>query len=228
VSKVFVDLGAHFGETLGVVMEDRWGFDRIYCFEPAPQCWPKLDALADERVSVFRYGLWSSNDHATLFDPGRIGASLFDQKSKEGTSVDVELRDAAEWFAEHLDASDEVVMKVNCEGAECEILNHLCASGELRKVDEMVVHFDVRKVPGQGHREAETKRLLDEAGVPYRTAESIFFGGNIPEKTTNWLSWYHARGVSRLRYSLVRRIEYVFRVPAYRLRERLRARPGRA
>jgi hypothetical protein len=145
---------------------------------------------------------------------------MFEGKALTGTAVDAEFRDAAVWFREHLSSDDEVVVKVNCEGAECDLLDHLVASGELAKVDELVVHFDVRKVPGQEHREAETRARLDAARIPYRPAESIFFGRNTQEKTANWLGWYHASRFGRLRYSVLRRAEFAVRVSLWRLRQR--------
>ena len=220
MAKVLLDIGAHSGETLEVAMAPRWAFDRIHCIEPAPQCWARLEELADERVQIHRFGLWSSDATLELHDPGMVGASLFESKRRSGTSVEVELRDAADWFEQHVSGEDEVVVKLNCEGAECDILDRLLAAGELSKVDEMVVHFDVRKVPGQAHREAATRAALDAAEVPYRPAESIFFGRNVTEKTENWLAWYEASGVARWRHSVLRRAEFAARTRLYRVRHR--------
>jgi FkbM family methyltransferase len=221
MAKIMLDVGAHVGETLGVAMDPRWGFDHIYSFEPAPQCWPVLDEMADDRVDVLRFGLWNCDTTLVLHDPGMVGASLFESKRRSGTTAEVELKDAAVWFRDNIAESDEVVMKVNCEGAECDLLDHLLQSGEMRKVDALVVHFDVRKVPGQAHREVETRQRLEAASVPYQAAEDIFFGGNIPEKTANWLSWYHSSGAARLKYSHLRRAEYAVRVPLYNARKRV-------
>ena len=32
--KIFLDIGSHYGETLSVIQQSKYGFDRIYCFEP--------------------------------------------------------------------------------------------------------------------------------------------------------------------------------------------------
>lgn len=220
MAKVMIDVGAHLGETLSVAMDPRWSFDRIYCFEPAPQCWPALHELADARVEVLPFGLWSEDASLTLYDPGSIGASVHRSKPSHGDEVEINVVDAAGWFAQNVSADDEVVMKLNCEGAECEVLDRLLDTGELSKVDELVVHFDVRKVPGQEHREAATRRRLDHAGVNYQPAEALFFGRNTQEKTRNWLSWYHASGVAKLRYSVLRRVEFALRRQVYGLRHR--------
>ena len=221
--KLFLDVGAHVGETLAVAQDPRWAFDRIFCFEPAPQCWQRLEDLADGRTQVLRFGLWTSRVNCDLHDPGLIGASIFESKSVSGLKSEVELWDAAEWFRTNVSWNDEVVMKVNCEGAECAVLDHLAESGELSKVDELVVHFDVRKVPELANREAATRVNLAKAGVPYHAAEEILFGRNITEKTRNWLDWYHSSTLRRKRHVILRRAEFGFRTTLYNYRSRYRS-----
>ncbi len=225
--KALLDIGAHTGETLRVALEPQWGFDRIYCFEPAPECWEALESLADSRVELLRFGLWSCDDRRELFGSGGVGASLYETKEGGPGSV-VDLRDAAQWFADNLRDGDTVIAKLNCEGAEVEILSRLLDRGELDRLDELLVHFDVRKVPGMQDREQMIRRRLDAAGTPYRPAESIFFGRNVEEKTRNWLGWYHAGRLGRLRFAVVRRAEFAIRSRVYRARRRPRGagRPG--
>jgi FkbM family methyltransferase len=228
MSRVFLDIGAHVGETLEVVKEPRWGFDRIYCFEPAPQCWDRLEALVDDRVRLFRFGLWSCDTSMPLHEPGEIGASVFGSKSSGAPADTVALRDVSVWFAEHLSDEDHVVAKINCEGAEIEIISRLLDTGQIRELDELLVHFDIRKVPGQEHREAEIRGRLDGSSVPYRAAESIFFGRNVQEKTRNWLSWYQAGPAKRPWYSVVRRVSYSARCGVAAVRGRPSTYPRRS
>jgi len=37
MKKVFLDIGAHLGETLSEIRKEQYGFDRIVCFEPSPR-----------------------------------------------------------------------------------------------------------------------------------------------------------------------------------------------
>lgn len=218
--KLFLDIGAHIGETLTVAQDPRWAFDRIFCFEPAPQCWEHLESIADDRTEILRFGLWNADTCRTLHDPGLIGASIFANKADSSDTIDVELRDAAKWFHANISVDDEVVMKVNCEGAECDVLDHLLESGELAKVDELVVHFDVRKVPGLEERELLTRAGLAAQAVPYHAAEDVFFGRNVTEKTRNWLDWYHSSRLGRIRHTVGRRTEFALRTRLYNYRHR--------
>lgn len=220
MAKVLLDVGAHVGETLEVALDSRWGFDTIHCFEPAPQCWPALTDLADHRTVIHRFGLWDRDSRIPLFDAGAIGASIFHEKAAGTEPTFVDVKDVGRWLAENLVDGDQVVMKLNCEGAECDVIERMHASGQLHRIDELLVHFDVRKIPGQAHRESEARELLNAAGVTYVPAENIMFGRNTQEKTRNWLAHHHARGIRRHYYSVGKRVEFAIRTRVYEWRKR--------
>lgn len=221
--KVFLDIGAHDGETLKVVADPKWGFERIYSFEPAPDCWPRLDALATPETQVCRFGLWDKDAIVPLFNPGYIGASVsVDKDVAVGTnSVDCEFRDAAEWFKENLSPDDEVWAKVNVEGAEAELVQRLAETGTLALIDHLLIHFDVRKVPSKAHLEPAIRGQLDAAGVDYAPAHEIQFGG-VYRGTRNWLMWAESKSPLRtLRYKTWRKISHTARSRLYPLKKAL-------
>lgn len=222
--RVFLDVGAHLGETLEEAVKPRWRFDRIWCFEPAAVCLPALARHADGRVKVVPAGLGARDETVTLHDPGSIGASVHAAKATTGAVAPARILDGAAWMAEHVAAGDTVWMKVNCEGAECDLLDHLVATGEAAKIDHLLVHFDVEKIPGLAHRAAETRRLLDQAGVRWIEAGAILSGRSHARKTANWLAWTEAGRWGRLRHRHLARWEYRARQVLYPLKVRLRSR----
>jgi FkbM family methyltransferase len=226
--KVFVDVGAHVGETLVIAQEPRWGFDQIHCFEPAPSCWAPLEAAADERTTIHRFGLWHSDARLVLHDAGTIAGNVFGETTATTSTVEIDVRDAGAWFDAHLDGRDEIVVKINAEGAECVILNRLVEADQIGKLAEVLVHFDVRKFPSLRDQEAPTRELLAQSGVDYRGADEIFFGRTFRAKTVNWLQWYHATGVRRFWFARVRQAGFALRVRVYRLRMRSRRRLAHA
>jgi FkbM family methyltransferase len=217
--RVFLDVGAHNGETLAVVRDPRWRFDRIFCFEPAPQCWPALEALADERVCLCRFGLSSQDETLYLRDAGSVGASTAEkaQRSDAG-ELACEFRDAAAWFKDNLQDTDEIFAKINVEGAEAEILPRLATTGALSFIDHLLIHFDVRKVPSLRHVEPELHGLLADAKVEYFSADQIAFGG-VYRGTRNWLSWCADDSWARdWRYRRFRKLEHRIRLRLYPLK----------
>lgn len=165
--KIFLDVGAHVGETLEIALKRKYGFDKIFCFEPVPECCDKLRKFKDKRVTVCEYGFWDKNKTGVLFAPKTKAASLFKDKFKRLVKFQVvNLVKASDWFAKNLKAKDKVYLKLSCGGAECIILNDLIWSGEYKKIKVLMVDFDVRHIPSQKHLMSETKDKLNKAGIP--------------------------------------------------------------
>ena len=218
--RVFLDIGGHLGETLDVVVDPDFRFERIVSFEPAPQCWPALEARRDDRLEVCRFGLWHEDAEITLNNPGDVGASVAADKDKVAESAVCEFRDAAEWFATNISQDDEVFAKINVEGAEHEVVGRLASTSQLRKIDHLLIHLDVRKSPSRAHLAYEISTWLDAAGVEYLTAEQILFRG-VLRGTRNWLRWCEADPWTRdLRFRKMRSVEQVGRNLLYPLKVR--------
>jgi FkbM family methyltransferase len=187
---VFLDVGAHRGQTLAAVLERD--FDRIVCFEPVAQHWPVLQALADKRTRVEPFGLWNRTAAVELLDPGTKGAGLW-VKDKRRTDVPVtrelcEFRRATDWFCDNLASSDRVYLKLNCEGAECDILDDLLDSGEFEKVAFLMVDFDVRKISSMRHRQGEILARLKQYPAPrVMLSSDVMTGDTHRARIHNWL-----------------------------------------
>lgn len=164
--KIFLDVGAHIGQTLKIALEDKYGFDKIYCFEPVPACCDKLRKFKDKKVTVCEFGFWDKNKKGELFAPQTKGASLFKEKFHyKVKSQTINLVRASEWFNKNISDKDRVYLKLNCEGAEITILNDLIYSGEYKKIDVLMVDFDVRKIPSQKHLMNDMKAKLNKLGI---------------------------------------------------------------
>jgi FkbM family methyltransferase len=187
--KVFLDVGAHEGESLHAVRDAKYGFDRIYCFEPASACWPALEAVRDRRVRVCRFGLWNRTCEHMLYDPGSVGASLFVDKFRSTPPQEVtRFVRATEWFRANLEDRDEIFLKLNCEGAEFDIVEDLLDSGELGGVRSVMIDPDVRKIASLVHREQEVGQRLAAAGLAnYALEQDVMVGETHRDRIQNWL-----------------------------------------
>jgi len=165
--KIFLDVGAHTGETLMVALEDKYSFDKIYCFEPISECCEVLRTYQDKRIVVCEYGLWDESCTKLIYAPKSAGASLFKDKFRGAVgSREIKLVCVSDWFAQNLKTDDRIHLKINCEGAECAILDNLIKTGEYKKIDVLMVDFDVRKIPSQKHLMNEMKVKLRGLGIP--------------------------------------------------------------
>jgi FkbM family methyltransferase len=221
--KVFLDVGAHDGESLHAVRDPKYAFDRIYCFEPASSCWPALEAVADDRVTVCRFGLWDRTCEHELYDPGSVGASLFEDKFRDApTGERARFVRASDWFHENVGERDEVFLKLNCEGAEVDIVEDLLESGELARVRSAMIDPDIRKVRSLAHRERELRERLAASGLTnYFMEDEVMVGATHRERIQNWLSVAGAE--RRTAATRARQLAFVVAEAAHGRRQPLRA-----
>ena len=174
--KVFLDVGSNLGQTLDKILEPRHGFeriflkyglDRIYCFEPVPELQQILAKnYQDPRIVINEVGLWNQTCQRPIYSPGSQSGSIFVDKFNVDPqdSIMCSFVRASDWFRDHLTESDEVYLKLNCEGCEVDIIEDLLNSNEYRKVKSLGVAFDVTKIPSQRGREIEIQQRLKTCG----------------------------------------------------------------
>lgn len=188
--RVFLDVGANTGQTVKAILDPKYRFDRIVCFEPDEACCRELALIPDARIEIQPFGLWKETCKKILYDPGTLGGSIFSDK------VDVDARNhqtcslvrASDWFRDNLGGADEVIMKMNCEGSECDIIDDLLDSGAYRKVTFAMIDFDVRKVPSMAHREAQVRKRLQAGGFDnYHLEHEVMIGPSHAARIRNWL-----------------------------------------
>lgn len=152
--RVFLDVGAWRGQATAAALDPEFNFDWVVAFEPASPNWPYLEKITDHRFNFRRYGLWNTTCLKDLWYPGFKGAGLWPKDyATTGDSELCQFRWASGWFQDNIQPTDAVWLKLNCEGAEYDILNDLMDSGEFNKVTYLLVSFHgVPKLPMfQGH-----------------------------------------------------------------------------
>ena len=198
--KIFLDVGSNLGQTIGYIMEPthrfdrlfcKYDFEKIYCFEPVPALHKALRSkFQDARITILDVGLWKETCERPIYSPGTQSGSIF------GDKVNVDPTDstickfvrASDWFRDHVAETDEVYVKLNCEGSEVDIIEDLLDANEYRKITSLGVSFDVRKIPSQRHREQEIKSRLQDAGyLNYIDLEAVYDGSR-RNAVRKWLS----------------------------------------
>ena len=84
-------------------------------------------------------------------------------------------------MADNISERDAVWLKINVEASEVEVLERLLDTGEIRKVDHLVVHFDVDKL-GRASDAIPVRRRLVEVGIEWREAKDVMFGRTDQQK----------------------------------------------
>lgn len=195
---VFLDVGAHRGQTTEEVLGPLWAFDRVCAFEPDPECVSLLHSrfaaeTAAGRLEITPAALSSRTGEAKLYGSNSGGgASLFAEKRNVNSELAASIRlvRASDWLRENTTPADFVLMKLNCEGAEVDILRDLVETGEISRIGALMVDFDIRKVRGRRGEARQTIRRMHAAGFHrFHLSEFVMVGDSHGAKIRNWLSF---------------------------------------
>lgn len=184
--KIFIDVGGHLGETLEAVIDPIYHFDKIYCFEPVKHCHEKISLIKDKRIIAFRAGLLDEDKAMEIYFPGSDAASIYSDheafKNSEYTKdyQDVEVcnfLNASQFFKKNIKIDDHVVMKLNCEGSECLIIETLIRSDEYKKLNNILIDFDIEKIPSKLYLKEEVLKLLSNQNQVHHFPIDVQYGG---------------------------------------------------
>src|SRR6266702_3171116 len=132
--KIFIDVGGYHGESVRAALDPRFGFDRVYCFEPVRSCYEHIiRKVRHHRLKVFNAGLLDRTATLPIYQAGSLGGSVYADGPEmvDGSEGEIgKFLQASEFFRDNISNDDRVWTKLNCEGAECDIMIDLLETGE--------------------------------------------------------------------------------------------------
>lgn len=184
--RIFIDVGGHFGETIQAALDPSYDIDLIYSFEPVKECANIIRKINDKRITVINAGLLNTNTIKTIFKPGSEGASIFSDHEGLKSSYmrdeafaeteECEFIKASDFFKNNINSNDYVIMKLNCEGSECDILLDLIDNGEILKITNLLIDFDARKIPSEENKIDLVIEQLKKINFKYHLPEDVQYG----------------------------------------------------
>lgn len=140
---IVFDLGGYKGAWANEIL-NKYG-SNIYIFEPYPTFAEgiKKKFNNNHKIHVFDFGL-SSKTTSLPFSVSDDASSLFGQGIN---SVQIQLKNAAE-FIQQNGITKIDLMKINIEGGEYDLLEHLIETGTINKIDNIQVQFHDFIFPG--------------------------------------------------------------------------------
>jgi len=186
---IFVEIGAHYGQSSEIARNPKYGFREFWLFEPSSEPLKKLYAIKDPRYKIFPIGLGSKDFETFLFEPGSKGASIFKKKFASNSKILREkiLIKKASTILRPILVKHHVFLKINCEGSEIEILSDLLDYGLLNSTHTILIDFDyVRFNPNFSL--VNFLARLDRSGVSYYYGNA--FGAEYSDqKVKRWLKY---------------------------------------
>lgn len=126
--KIILDIGGNIGIT-ALLLSRRYPLAKIYTFEPEPENFSILEknTFGISNIEIFNFGLSNTNQTLMLKKPGDPinfgGYSVFNKGVGEDHK-EIELKSILE-FIEKKEIQKIDVIKIDCEGAEFDILTCL-------------------------------------------------------------------------------------------------------
>lgn len=193
---VFMDIGGHEGQTVDVVLDRNWIFSHIYSFEPDPKYADLLTTkFATEiragKISILPFALGCEDRDALLFDYNAAGGSTIVPGflAGEAKATSVRVVDINKFIAK-LPGDVDIYIKMNCEGAEVELIQRLVQMDDIRNIRSIMVDFDIVKSSGGYWTKRKTMKLAARKGLPIQLAEDVMFGNTHRKRIENWLSYH--------------------------------------
>ena len=146
---IFLDIGARNGISVKYFQKMNKDFE-TYSFECDRKNIQAIKSLGI-KTNLIPAAAWSS-DGVRRYYPGttRNAGSMYGTKRTGGVKrnvfYDVKTVDIARFIKSNFKSEDYIIMKLNCEGAEYEIIPHLLNNGLIAWVDEWYVNWHWNKI----------------------------------------------------------------------------------
>ena len=161
MANIFLDIGAHIGESLEIAIKPKYSFDRLIEVEPSFHAIKYLRKYRDSRIEILPVGFGSNNGNVKLHGAGSVGASIhLDKTPWWNTSEIIQIVKFSTWFKSNIQKTDSVWLKINVEGAENEIVDEILLLNDY-KFKSILISFDVEKVPNLRGMKGELIRKLN-------------------------------------------------------------------
>lgn len=141
--KVFIDCGAHCGESINRAKR-QFGLDTmIVSFEAVPAFAEGLQELYadDNLVQVMNAAVYVKDDILSfnLSPACTDGSSLLKTLNNNhlATTIEVPCFDLSSWIKSSFEPSDYIILKLDIEGAEYDVLEKVIADGTIKMINEL-------------------------------------------------------------------------------------------
>ncbi len=154
-----IDGGGHCGCSRKMFQE-LYPDCEVYSFEPDP-------AFRVYCQDLMHIALWIEDGSTTFYKYRLSGASslLAERKTTEQpTPIQVTTLNLSRWILENF-AEDRLILKLDIEGAEYKILEHMLKTGAIDKVDKLYIEWHNKRVGIDPSRDTELMEQIKNRGV---------------------------------------------------------------
>ena len=181
--RYYIDLGVYDGDFLEKAISYFSPFDKYIGFEPVPQmCQEARERFKDNPKIVINESAASNkdNDKAKFYinfsgkkgsantkgDCIGPGSTLRLDKTtgniKDDKFIYVTEIDFAKYLEENFEEEDDIVLKINIEGAEYPLFKHLISSGSIKYINKIYCDWHYSKMKNKNSEEKRHWKIVEK------------------------------------------------------------------
>jgi FkbM family methyltransferase len=173
---VFIDCGAHCGESI-LRAKHHFGIDtKVISFEPIPYFAKEISKIwkDDDSVDVVNAAVWieEGTTNFQIASSNTDGSSLFKLPDSEGDlKIVVNTFDFSNFLKQFEKKDFKLVVKLDIEGAEYHVLHKMIEDGTINYIDELWGEWHELKTDEQREYKEEIFSYLKENNMVFREWE---------------------------------------------------------
>lgn len=150
--KIFIDGGAHFGESLKLFKEKYSDCSEyeIHMFEPHPDFLNDASSI-DSNCIIHKKAMWITDGLLDFYKGWDLSGSLMRSKTTGNLDKDnpikVESVDISSWILNTFNEDDHIVLKLDIEGAEYDVLEKIISTGAIKYIKTLYIEFHQDRIP---------------------------------------------------------------------------------
>jgi FkbM family methyltransferase len=192
MKKVFIDCGAHTGSSIRYfrkTFKDSKEYE-IWSFEASSQLIGKArNEVGDHAIHA---AVWIEDGEVDFYEVGTTGAGTMNEKKakwnvdpeerkkrkvtkkkdralhKNQKKVRVKSIDLDRWIKENFQSDDYIILKLDVEGSEYEILDHMIENGSVDYINELYIEFHIFKCDVDPSENVRLTKILNNKGIPVK------------------------------------------------------------
>lgn len=176
MSNIFIDVGAHIGESLEEALRPIYDLHEVIAIEPSSFGYKKLLKFRDPRLTIYKTAVSNFEGKTTLYAAGSVGGSLFPDKSRHWPdSESVIVNKFSKFFQEYINKDSNIYVKINIEGSEYFLLSEILLLIKIYKFKSILLSVDLPKVPSLAIYQQDLTSLINDFPVKifYRTSKEV-------------------------------------------------------
>ena len=170
--RIFIDAGANDSCSARIFRKlyDKTNEYHIYSFEIDPLF---LNNFSDiPNLTFINKALWVEDDHMFFYrsnarrnDGGTLLKSKITGNLDKKTPIKVETMDFSRWIIDNFNKDDEIILKMDIEGAEYAVLEKMFNDGSFEYINELWIEWHWGKV---GMTRKQHDRIANRINIPTR------------------------------------------------------------